>query len=253
MSQWTLQTPPFPSEIFRQTAIIHCLSFSNRGLSRWWATSPELAITDTVDQIPARRMHKTIRDHLHRQLNPKSIVVCAIMDRKVVGYVVWTMPKKLWRNETLAELIYRKVVKYKDALEDWLFPSFWYDQGRRDQFHKAQEDCMEKFLGPGSIDEMWYLKVLTVHPEYQRGGVGAALIDWGLEHARERGEKAYLEATSFGKGLYLKKGFTTVGELSLGAKADELSLACMLWDPAAASSCELNAQLIVPQPVETQT
>ena len=248
MSQLTLQTPPFSSEIFPQTAAIHCIAFSGHGLMRWWATSPELAVTDTVEQIPPLRMSKMIRDHCHRELDPKGIVVCAVIDGKVAGSAAWTMPKRLWRSESLGEVIYRKGIQYKDALEDWMFPPFWHDRGRREQFHKAQEDCMEKILGPGAIDEMWYLKVLAVHPEYQRKGVGAALVDWGLKHARERGEKAYLEATPFGKGLYLKKGFTTVGELYVGVEGDELRLPCMLWDPDTAPGNEEIVQLTVPEP-----
>src|SRR5271154_2590060 len=159
MSQLTLQTPPFPSDIFPQTAAIHCLAFSNHGLVRWWSMSPELAITDSVEQIPPLRLYKQTRDHQHRELDPKGIVVCAIIDGKVAGVAAWTMPRKLWRSESLGEVVYRKGVQYKDALEDWLFPSFWYDRARREGFQNAQKNCMEKFLGSGAIDEMWYLKV----------------------------------------------------------------------------------------------
>jgi predicted N-acetyltransferase YhbS len=106
---------------------------------------------------------------------------------------------------------------------------------------------MDKFLGRGAVHEMWYLKVLAVHPGYQRKGVGAALVDWGIKHARARGEKVYLEATPFGKGLYLKKGFKTVGELHVGVEGDEVRLPCMLWDPATAPSDEQIAQLTIPE------
>ena len=213
--------------------------------------SPELAITDSVEQIPPLRLYKQTRDHRHRELDPKGIVVCAIIDGKVAGVAAWKMPRKLWRSESLGEVVYRKGIQYKDALEDWLFPSFWYDHGRRNRFQKAQEDCMEKFLGSGALDDMWYLKVLAVHPGYQRRGVGAALLDWGLKHARARGEKAYLEATLFGKGLYLKRGFTTVGELLVGEEGDEVRLSCMLWDPASAPTDDQIALLTVPD-VEKQ-
>lgn len=252
MSRITLQTPPFTSDIRRQTAVIHCLAFSDSGLRQWWSASPEFAVTDSVEQIPPLRMSKSIREQFHSELDPKGIVVCAIIDGKVAGCATWQMPRRLWRSESLGEVVYRKAIQYKDALEDWLFPQFWYDQPRRDQFHKAQRDCMEKVLGLRGIDEIWYLKVLAVHPEYQRRGVGAALVDWGLKHARERGEKAYLEATPFGIGLYLKKGFTTVGDLILGVEGDEIRLPLMLWDPDTAPSDEQIAQLTVPDPIEKQ-
>jgi len=78
------------------------------------------------------------------------------------------------------------------------------------------------------------LHVLVVHPRFQRKGVGATLLDWGLEKARARGEKVYLEATNFGEGLYLKKGFKEVGFMILGNNGD-IQMPCMLWDPTTAT------------------
>ena len=76
------------------------------------------------------------------------------------------------------------------------------------------------------------MKILCVHPGFQRKGIGAKLLDWGLKHARERGEKVYVEASEFGKGLYSKKGFKELGEIVLGDM--EVVLPCMIWDPATA-------------------
>ena len=60
-------------------------------------------------------------------MKPGTLVVCALIDDQVVGWASWGLPKRLWRSETLADVIYRKVIEYKDALEDWLFPSWWYN------------------------------------------------------------------------------------------------------------------------------
>jgi predicted N-acetyltransferase YhbS len=111
---------------------------------------------------------------------------------------------------------------------------------------------MDKYLGKGKIDEMWYLAILCVNPKFQRRGVGAALVDWGLTHARARGEKAYLEASPFGKPLYIKKGFKVVGDLVVGEGDDQLNLPCMLWDPATAPSDQEIAHITEPSPVEKQ-
>ena len=191
---------------------------------------------DTVEEIPPLRLQKTIRDHRHRELDPKTVVVCAVIDGEVAGVASWHVPAPLRRSESLAEAIYRKGIEYKDALEDWMFPLYWMIPEKRAAFSQSLLDAMDKHLGKGKIDEMWYLKILAVNPKYQRRGVGAALVDWGLEHARQRGEKVYLESSENGKGLYLKKGFKPVGEIVLGEEGKQLTMPCMLWDPDSAPS-----------------
>jgi ribosomal protein S18 acetylase RimI-like enzyme len=77
-----------------------------------------------------------------------------------------------------------------------------------------------------------------VHPDFQRRGVGSALLDWGLSHARFQGEKVYLEASEFGKGLYLKNGFKKVGELVVDEEGDRAMFTYMLWDPVIVRSAD---------------
>jgi GNAT superfamily N-acetyltransferase len=83
---------------------------------------------------------------------------------------------------------------------------------RKNEFNTAREKCVGDYLGKGKLNDMWYLKILAVHPKFQRHGVGGALIDRGLKYAQKRGEKVYLEASEVGRGLYLKKGFRDVGD-----------------------------------------
>jgi GNAT superfamily N-acetyltransferase len=233
LSEITLHVSPLPSEFFRQTAIMQCLAFADSTISRWWSPTPKDAELNTVDDIQSFRLSRVTRDHKHRELQPGVIVVCAVIDNQAVGCAAWRPPKRLWKSETLAEMLYRKVIESKDALEDWLFPSWWYILPRRAELERLQLECMDKFLGLKAIDEMWYLKILCVHPGFQRRGIGAILLDWGLNHARERGEKVYLEASHYGKGLYAKKGFKDVGNLIAGEN-NEVVLPCMLWDPKTA-------------------
>jgi GNAT superfamily N-acetyltransferase len=220
---------PSPASYFRQTAIIQCLAFSHSSLSQWWSASEKDMTMKTVEDIPPLRIYLTERDHRHRELDPSSFVVTALIDGVVVGCAYWQTPKYLWRSETLMELLYRKTIQTKDKLEDWLYPPVWYRPGTREEFHHAQEDKMIEYLGENGIGDMWYLKVLCISPDYQRKGIGAALLDWGLDRARVRGEKVYLEASEFGKGLYLKKGFKEIGAVVVGNGATILP--CMLWDP----------------------
>ena len=175
---------------------------------------------------------------MHRELDPKAVMVVALIDGEIVGLAIWLVPTPLQRSESLAEAIYRKSIEYKDALEDWMWPSYWIIPEKWAAFTQAQKQAADNHLGKGKIDEMWYLNILAVRPGYQRRGVGAALLDWGLKHARQRGEKVYLEASPTGMGLYLKKGFRVVGELELQDPGNRFVAPCMLWDPESAPSQE---------------
>ena len=230
MSAVTLHVAPSPS-FHRQGAIIHCLAFSNSPISRWFATTPADAITDREDQIAPFRLSRLTREYAHREFQPGVVQVFALIDGRVVGCAIWGLPKHLYRSETLVELIYRKGIECKNNIEDWMFPSNWYLPERVKKFRDTQEEVMERLLGPVKKDETWYLKILIVHPEFQRRGVGTALLDWGLAHARGRGENVYLEASDRGEPLYLKKGFKELGHLVVGEEGHEASLPCLLWDP----------------------
>ena len=59
------------------------------------------------------------------------------------------------------------------------------------------------------------LDILAVDPEYQRKGVGAALVAWGTEKADEMGVEAVVESSAFGKGLYEKNGFVFVKDVEV--------------------------------------
>lgn len=224
-----LQFSPSPPSHFRQTAIIQCLAFSNNSLSRYWSATKQDMSMRSVEDIPPLRLYLTERDHHHRELDPTSFVVTALIDGVVVGCASWQPPKALWRSETLMELLYRKAIQAKDKVEDWFYPATLYLPAKREEFHHAQEETMAKILGEHGIEDMWYLKILCTSPGYQRQGIGAILVDWGLNHARVRGEKVYLEASEFGKGLYIKKGFKEVGKIVLSDGVT--TLPCLLWDP----------------------
>jgi predicted N-acetyltransferase YhbS len=74
----------------------------------------------------------------------------------------------------------------------------------------------------------YYLDNLAVDFRFQRQGVGAALVQKGLETASDLRLPAQTEAGPAGEGLYRKLGFETIGmwELSLPG-AETLSLPVM--------------------------
>jgi predicted N-acetyltransferase YhbS len=62
------------------------------------------------------------------------------------------------------------------------------------------------------------LGLLCVHREAQRQGVGAALVQWGLDRAIEEKLPAYLEASTAGFPLYTKLGFSKMDTMIVKAE-----------------------------------
>jgi GNAT superfamily N-acetyltransferase len=78
-------------------------------------------------------------------------------------------------------------------------------------------------------EEHWYLNTLSVSPESQRGGVGSALIQPGLDAADADGLGCYLETQRRANiPFYRRFGFEETGEISL---SDSPPLWLMWRDP----------------------
>lgn len=88
---------------------------------------------------------------------------------------------------------------------------------RRQNLMRNRRSCMEKWL-PGSNHENDYLILnsLTVLPEFERRGIGKALMQEGLEMARKYRVSIYLVASPAGKGLYERLGFDVLDEHEMG-------------------------------------
>jgi ribosomal protein S18 acetylase RimI-like enzyme len=59
--------------------------------------------------------------------------------------------------------------------------------------------------------ECAYVRYMCVHPEFQRQGVGRALMLWACEKLDKLNLDAYLEASPAGEGLYRQFGFDIIG------------------------------------------
>jgi len=63
-------------------------------------------------------------------------------------------------------------------------------------------------------DDAWYLAFIAVDPSQQRKGIGSLLLREALQVIDQRGERAYLEATSEqNKALYERHGFVEIGKV----------------------------------------
>ena len=71
-------------------------------------------------------------------------------------------------------------------------------------------------MNPFSIIKAWLtekwsvLGILDTHPDHQRRGAGARLVQWGTDVADEAHIPCYLSASPNGYPLYKKKGFEDV-------------------------------------------
>ncbi len=66
-------------------------------------------------------------------------------------------------------------------------------------------------------EDAWYLPVIAVDPSRQGQGIGSFLLKEALNMIDERGDRAYLEATSErNKALYERHGFEMIGKIQVG-------------------------------------
>ncbi|KAL2008274.1 hypothetical protein VTN00DRAFT_8256 [Thermoascus crustaceus] len=77
--------------------------------------------------------------------------------------------------------------------------------------------------------EYWYLSTLAVLPAFQHRGIGARLVDWGLELARKEGVPVTLKSTESGYRLYERKGFKEVDAMQV---TESLRVPIMVFEPS---------------------
>jgi len=61
------------------------------------------------------------------------------------------------------------------------------------------------------VENMYFLNILAVHPQYQRRGLGSQLIEPVLALADAEGRRTYIEASKKGVRLYERYGWVRVG------------------------------------------
>lgn len=78
---------------------------------------------------------------------------------------------------------------------------------------KSHEAILERsyhfldHIWTGPRSESWYLECIAVHPDYQGRGQGRALVEWGLQKAREQGIACSVISAEGKEAFYEKCGF----------------------------------------------
>lgn len=78
--------------------------------------------------------------------------------------------------------------------------------------------------------EAWLLANVVVHKDYQRRGIGARLVRWGLDQAEAERVPCGVESSFAGVRLYEKTGFRQFDEMRYGEKERE-TMRVMVWEP----------------------
>lgn len=78
--------------------------------------------------------------------------------------------------------------------------------------------------------EAWLLANVVTHTDYQRRGIGACLVRWGLDQAQAERVPVGVESSLAGMRLYEKMGFREFDNMRYGEKEKE-TMPVMVWEP----------------------
>lgn len=72
------------------------------------------------------------------------------------------------------------------------------------------------------------LELLGTHDDYQRRGLGSAMLEWGCSKADSEGLETYLDASERGRPVYKKHfGFTTERVIKIPDRSAYGSFLCL--------------------------
>jgi GNAT superfamily N-acetyltransferase len=99
----------------------------------------------------------------------------------------------------------------------------------------AKRDILNKLFaqtfGEDIFPEAWLLANVVTRKDYQRRGIGARLVKWGLDQAEAERVPCGVESSFAGMRLYAKVGFRQFDEMRYGKKEKE-TMAVMIWEPS---------------------
>ncbi|KAK1827212.1 acyl-CoA N-acyltransferase [Podospora conica] len=194
---------------------VNIAAFGSSGNKAHSLLFPKHLRTPTSDQDIYMFRAEMIRPLLNREKHPERWNMVSVFKgddgvEEIAGYSHWETPAAVnddtsTKNQSVEERIAAIATRAR-GLPTCL------DTDALAEFMRAAERLMKDTIGEQGDKDMWTLGGLGVSPKHQRKGVGAALVRWGLERAKEDGRDTYLIATAPGRTLYLGLGFKDVGE-----------------------------------------
>ncbi len=126
------------------------------------------------------------------------------------------------------------------ALAVWIQPGRPQAPDDGDDAEPPSPDLLERFsiIGPlmtqhAPTEEHWYLQLLATHPDWQRQGLGAALMANQFETADAQGVPCHLETeTLVNVAYYRRHGFDVHAEFDIPTGSHEHRFSSFGGDPA---------------------
>jgi len=107
------------------------------------------------------------------------------------------------------------------------------DPRRQKIFIDALTAAEKKHFGPELGDLRLVLADMIVDPKYHRRGAGKALMQYGMQKAKEENLAITLTASPLGRLLYSSLGFKVLGYVECGLEEEEekVGVHVMVWVP----------------------
>lgn len=127
-----------------------------------------------------------------------------------------------WREDGWFEKLERSLLSW----EIWYEETFLAHASSPANLRLFRQASDYKFYS--LLPSYWHLGLLGIDPKFQRRGIGAKLVRFGQDIAREEQVPVTLEASVMGRGLYAKLGFLVVEESAIVEGLDGVA---MVWEP----------------------
>ncbi|KAK9893672.1 hypothetical protein P389DRAFT_174479 [Cystobasidium minutum MCA 4210] len=185
---------------------------------------PLRLVNPTVTQ--EERLARNVKDLKKMFHDPRNVVHVALLptgssevNKVVAGYSIWARPEGLQRDEATSSHADGERDPCSQSADENLDPECDHELAR--QIGEESKRVKEKIAGG---KRLWLLQQLFVRDNYQRRGVGTALIEYGLKMIEEaensqasegqstqtQGYKIGLTSSPQGQKLYNRYGFMDV-------------------------------------------
>lgn len=140
--------------------------------------------------------------------------------RKVAGMAIWEQLSEVegYGNKFTGDMS-EALAKLDDTnkrFAEQCFKSLWK---RRISYLKEIAQQKDRTSPPA----VFTLDLCAVDPAFQRRGIAAKLVQWGLEEAKKRGNlECTTEGSTMGRGVYRKLGFKDEGEGDIVFEIDDV-------------------------------
>lgn len=197
---------------------------------------------------PYRHEHQTSHRDVYVEYlkscrrDPFTTIVVAVDDesKTVLGFETWIRCTE--RSDVKRRYYDKAGVGIQRKVSTWMLdhiskpPALHPASGLKGQWHEIRMHFYSDKGPDAEPDEMLTIGMIAVHPDHQRKGVGAMLMQWGMDKAAEENVPIWLTATPVGEGLYRKLGFIVQSDWQWApAKTEQQrktrTFKAMSWEP----------------------